>query len=162
MGIRDAAPIRGFRTFRWTRPFWGALFVGAGGLIIGALPLGPTDDLIHVGYGLFAGEVCAVLLLAMAAVLLFFPEQRKIAAVVAVLASLASFPLSNLGGFVIGMMAGIIGGSLAFGWVPDKKTFARVVDSPPDHRPRPFGRPGVLPPDNDNSVKESVFTGGNP
>jgi hypothetical protein len=170
MGIRDAGPIRSFREFRWTRPFWGGLFVGAGGLVIGVLPVGPTNDLLHVGYGLFASEVCALLLLAMAGLILFFPSQRMLAAVVAVLISLASFPLSNLGGFVVGMMAGIIGGCLAFGWVPDKKHYRRPVAPPDDgpRRPRPSGAgrdPNAGPAateatDPAAAVQQSIFVGG--
>jgi hypothetical protein len=168
MGIRDQGTIKWFREFRWSRPFWGALFVGAGGVIIGALPLiGPINDLIRVGYGTFVTELVALGLLAMAGLILFFPTQRMIAAVVAVLISLASFPLTNLGGFVVGMMAGIIGGSLAFGWVPDKKQWKRGEAPPPDDGPRPpRGQPGAHAetatdvPDNYTAVKESVFVGG--
>jgi hypothetical protein len=162
MGIRDAGPVRSFRQFRWSRPFWGGLFVGAGALIIGVLPVGPTNDLLHVGYGLFASEVCALLLLAMAGLILFFPSQRMLAAIVAVLVSLASFPLSNLGGFVVGMMAGVVGGSLAFGWVPDKKHYRRELAPADDgpRRPSPGTAAEPEPPDPATAVKESVFVGG--
>jgi hypothetical protein len=44
---------------------------------------------------------------------------------IAVGTSLASFLLSNLGGFVIGMLLGILGGSMAVGWVPDIERFRR-------------------------------------
>ena len=136
MGLRDATPVRRFREFRWSRPFWGALFIGAGALVIGALPLGPTNSLLHIGYGLFAGEVCALVLLAMAGLILFVPSQRILASILAVLAALAAFPLSNLGGFIIGTLLGVLGGSLAFGWVPDKRP--REPDpTPVSRRPRP-------------------------
>ena len=170
MGIRDAGPITWFREFRWTRPFWAALFTGAGGVIIGALPLiGPIHDLIHLGLGLFASELCALGLLAMAGAMLFFPATRILAALGAVAISLISFPVSNLGGLIVGMMAGIIGGSLAFGWVPDKKRFKRGDPPPPDDGPRPpRGQPGATPeglpatpvPDNYAAAKDSIFVGG--
>ena len=56
----------------------------------------------------------------MALLVLFLPSQRIVAGLIAVVVSLCSFPLSNLGGFVIGMLLGILGGSMAVGWVPDK------------------------------------------
>ena len=132
-----------FREFRYTRPFWGALFVLFAGLEIGILPLGPTDQLIHAGKGVFVSEICAILLLAMGVLILFVPSQRILAALIAVAAAVASLPLSNLGGWVVGMLAGIIGGSLAFGWVPDKPRrthwWQRSTDGPepPSGRPRP-------------------------
>ena len=132
------------REFRYTRPFWGALLVLFAGLEIGILPLGPTDQLIHAGKGVFVSEICAILLLAMGVVILLVPSQRILAALVAVAAAVASLPLSNLGGWVVGMMAGIIGGSLAFGWVPDKPRRAhwwRRSPEPPPQPPRP--RPGA-------------------
>lgn len=110
-----------FREFRWTRPFWGGLFTMFGGLAIAWWPLGPVTDIIHVGVGGVFGFICALVLFAMGVLMWFAPSQRILAALVAVVVSLASFPLTNLGGFIVGMMAGIIGGCLAFAWVPDKQ-----------------------------------------
>ncbi|MGI8679655.1 MAG: DUF6114 domain-containing protein [Jatrophihabitans sp.] len=124
-GPRNTVPLRRFRRFRNTRPFWGGLFVLAAGVVIAVLPIGPTDQLIHAGKGVFAGAACGLLLLLMGAVIWFLPSQRLIAGTIAVLVSLASFVLSNLGGFVVGMLLGILGGSLAFGWVPDRQTYHR-------------------------------------
>lgn len=109
-----------FRRFRWTRPFWGGLLVLFAGLVIGYVPLGPIAVIVHAGVGGVAGFACALILIAMGLFIWFGQSQRLLAAIVAVVVSLASFPLSNFGGFIVGMMSGIIGGCLTFGWVPDK------------------------------------------
>lgn len=124
-------PLRGFRRFRHTRPFWGGVFVLLAGLEIGVLPLGPTDPLLRAGASAFVGLLCSALLLAMGLLILLVPSQRLIAGAVAVAVSLCSFVLSNLGGFVIGMLLGILGGSLAVGWVPDTARYARRTEHAP-------------------------------
>ena len=114
-----------FRWFRWTRPFYGGIMVVFAGLVIGWLPLGPVTTIIHAGIGGWAGYACALILIAMGLFILFVPSQRMVASVDAVIVGLASFPLSNLGGFVVGMMSAVLGGSWAFGWVPNKPLSAR-------------------------------------
>lgn len=119
-GFRASAPVRRFREFRWTRPFWAALLILVAAAEQAVLPVGPTDALIKAGSSAFLGLICAGALALMALVILFLPSQRIVAGLIAVGVSLCSFPLSNLGGFVIGMLLGILGGSMAVGWVPDK------------------------------------------
>ncbi|HEY2833974.1 MAG TPA: DUF6114 domain-containing protein [Sporichthyaceae bacterium] len=123
--LRNSPPVLRFRRFRRSRPFWGGLLVVIAGLELGALPIGPTDALIKAGKSAGAGLACAGLLLLMGVVILIVPSQRIVAGLIAVGASLASFVLSNLGGFVIGMLLGVLGGSLAVGWVPDLTAFPR-------------------------------------
>ncbi|WP_206071945.1 DUF6114 domain-containing protein [Antrihabitans stalactiti] len=117
---RDDGVFARFRRFRQTRPFWGGLFVIVAGVIIGYIPLGPISLIIHAGRGAIYGYAIAVVLIAMGLLIWFMPSQRRLAAIVAVVASLLSFPLTNLGGFIAGMMWGIVGGAMAFGWIPDK------------------------------------------
>lgn len=145
-GLRNTAALRRFRRFRYTRPFWAGLFVLAAGLEIGVLPLGPTDALIHAGKGVFAGLACSGMLLLMGLVILFLPSQRVVAALIAVIVSVASFILSNLGGFVVGMLLGIVGGALAFGWVPDKSVYRRSDRRVWLRRRRPAAPPDAVPP----------------
>ncbi len=120
-----------FRRFRWTRPFWGGLLVLFAGLVIGYIPLGPIAVIVHAGVGGVAGFACALILIAMGLFIWFGQSQRLLAAIVAVVVSLASFPLSNFGGFIVGMMSGIIGGCLTFGWVPDKAVKAKSEQPEP-------------------------------
>ena len=118
--FRASTPMRRFREFRWSRPFWAALLTVVAAVELAILPVGPTDALIKAGSNAFLGLICAAVLGVMALVMLFLPSQRILAGLITVVASLSSFPLSNLGGFVIGMLLGVLGGSMAVGWVPDR------------------------------------------
>jgi hypothetical protein len=121
--LRNSRAAVRFRHFRRTRPFWGGLLVIVAGLEIGFLPLGPTDELIRAGHDAGIGLACAAALVLMGALILALPSQRVVAGLLAVGVSLASFVLSNLGGFAVGMLLGVVGGSLAVGWVPDLSAF---------------------------------------
>ena len=48
------------------------------------------------------------------------PAQRLFYSLVAAVLVLASWLTSNLGGFLLGLLLGIVGAALAFGWVPHK------------------------------------------
>jgi Family of unknown function (DUF6114) len=52
----------------------------------------------------------------------FHPEQRVFYSILAVVLSLGTWITSNLGGFVVGLVLGIAGASLAFGWQVPKRT----------------------------------------
>lgn len=111
-----------WRRWRRTRPFWGGLLVTlAGGEILSTaiLSLGVTLRVGIGGLGSFAGAVIAVVLLISGLLLWFNPAQRVFYSIVAVVLALATFNMINYGGFFIGMLLGIIGGSLAFAWSPE-------------------------------------------
>lgn len=109
-----------FRRWRRTRPFWAALWTGLGGLIILYLPLAPLGQLLHVGIGGIYGMAGGAVLMALALLILLLPGQRHTAGIVTVIVGVASFPLSNLGGFFVGMFLAVLGGSMAVGWLPEK------------------------------------------
>jgi hypothetical protein len=108
------------RSWRRTRPFWAAVWTALGGWIIFYLPLAPVNMLLHIGLGGYAGLSMGAILMAMALFMLFAPSQRHIAGVISCILGIASFPLTNLGGFFVGMFFAILGGSMAFGWMPKK------------------------------------------
>lgn len=123
----DAAPDSGprrarlaFRRWRRTRPFWGAVWTGLGGFVVFFLPMAPLGKILQVGVGGIAGMAGGVVLMAMALLVLLLPSQRHTAGVIAVIAGVASFPLSNLGGLFVGMVLSVLGGSMAFAWLPEK------------------------------------------
>ena len=59
------------------------------------------------------------IVIVLCALLLWFnPGRRLFYSILAVIASLATLITANLGGFLLGMLLGIAGGSLAFAWVP--------------------------------------------
>lgn len=116
------AAYRWFRRFRRTRPFYGALFTALGGFLLYWYPHSPLGDILHVGVAGISGMGIGILEMIFALFLLFAPSQRHVVGVIAVVGGVASLPLSNLGGFFFGMFFTILGGSMAFGWMPEKPT----------------------------------------
>jgi hypothetical protein len=78
-----------------------------------ALPL-----IIHIGLQGFAAYVVPIVLVLAGLLLLFHPVQRTFYSLLAIILALGSWITSNLGGFFLGMLIGVIGGSLAFAWRP--------------------------------------------
>lgn len=111
---------RAFRRWRRARPFWAAVWTGLSGFVIFFLPMAPLGRILQVGVGGIAGMAGGVVLMAMSMLVLLMPTQRHTAGVITVIAGVASFPLSNLGGLFIGMILAVLGGSMAFGWLPSK------------------------------------------
>ncbi|MFJ5229567.1 DUF6114 domain-containing protein [Kitasatospora sp. NPDC088391] len=108
------------RRWRRTRPFWAAFWTALGGFVILYLPLAPVGKLLHVGIGGISGMAAGAILMALAGLILLLPGQRFTAGIIAVIVGVASFPLSNLGGFFVGMFLAVLGGSMAMGWMPEK------------------------------------------
>lgn len=105
-----------FRGWRHTRPFWGGLLVVLGGGEILLTYRAPFGIILHFGlYGL-AGYLVPAMLGVLGLLILFDPPHRTFYSVLAVLCALGTWLTSNLGGFFIGMLLGLVGGSLAFGW----------------------------------------------
>ncbi|MFI1566803.1 DUF6114 domain-containing protein [Streptomyces sp. NPDC020490] len=109
---------RAARGWRRRRPFWAAMWVIAGGVEMVAIPLAPLPLMIKVGVGAMSAVGISVVLVAGGVFFLFKPDQRMFVSIVTAVASLTSMATTNLGGFGIGMMAGLIGSSMAFGWMP--------------------------------------------
>jgi len=105
-----------FRLWRRTRPFWGGLLVIAGAGEILSSEQGPFQIVIHIGIQGLAGYLIPVMLLLCGVLLWFNPAQRIFYSLLAIVLALGSWITSNLGGFFIGMMLGIVGGALALAW----------------------------------------------
>src|SRR5262249_43971690 len=116
-----------WRRWRRTRPFWGGAFVIAGATVTLLSERAPLPLIVHIGIQGMASYLVPVLLLLCGLLLWFNPAQKTFYSIVAVLLALGSWITSNLGGFFIGMLSGVIGGSLAFGW--DR------INRPPATRP---------------------------
>ncbi|WP_219464371.1 DUF6114 domain-containing protein [Nonomuraea rhizosphaerae] len=104
----------------WTRrrPFWAGCLLIAAGTEILLLPVAGTGVIIHTGAGGYAGFLLGLFLAVMGLGMWFAAEQRFVIAVLAVLAALAAFVLSNLGGFLVGSLVAIVGASWGFAWTP--------------------------------------------
>ncbi|GAA2144367.1 DUF6114 domain-containing protein [Actinomadura napierensis] len=115
--MTDTTP-HGFRRWRRTRPFWGGVFAVLGGVELIAIPLAPMPLVVHQGIAGVASWLIGALLVASGALMWFQPAQRSFFGVLAVLLSLASFLTSNFGGFLVGLLLGMVGGALGFAWSP--------------------------------------------
>lgn len=109
---------RGFRTWRARRPFAGGLLTALAGLAILWAPLAPLTVVMVQGLAGFASLVIAALLIGMGSLSWFQPQLCPLLGVVAVVLALASLLTSNLGGFGVGAVLGLLGGSLIFAWTP--------------------------------------------
>lgn len=114
----DGGARRAFRHWRRTRPFWGGLLVALGGGEMLSLYHTAMKVSIHMGLYGMAGYAVPVLLVVLGLSLIFDPMHRTFYSVLSLLFAIASWMTSNLGGFLIGMLLGVLGGSLAFGWSP--------------------------------------------
>jgi hypothetical protein len=114
-----------FRGWRHSRPFWGGLLATLGGAEILLTYRAAFGVVLHFGlYGL-AGYLVPAMLTLLGLLIVFDPVHRTFYSVLAVLAALGTWLTSNLGGFMIGMLLGLVGGSLAFGWQQGERRPAR-------------------------------------
>ncbi|MEU1195358.1 DUF6114 domain-containing protein [Streptomyces sp. NPDC005813] len=113
---------RRFRTWRGERPFWAGLFTFAAGLPIIYFPYARLDfGAVPLALSTSAGAgslIIGVLLVTLAVSLWFHRQSRVFAGITVILLALISFPVANLGGLLIGLLSGLIGGSLACAWIP--------------------------------------------
>ncbi|MFJ4282192.1 DUF6114 domain-containing protein [Streptomyces massasporeus] len=115
-GVRPA-----FRRWRAGRPFWGGLLLALGGVEVLLTLKASLDVILHVGMQGLAGYLLPVVMLLCGVLILFNPAQRLFYSVIGVLVTLGTWLTSNLGGFFIGLLLGLVGSCLAFGWLPDQE-----------------------------------------
>ena len=126
-----------FRGWRRTRPFWGGFLLLLAGIELLLIPLsgilihGAVKLVVYIGIGGVFGVLLGVLLIACGLLLWLNPVHRTFYAIAGVLLAVLSFIASNFGGFFIGMLLGIIGGSMGFGWTPSADQPARRPLDPP-------------------------------
>jgi hypothetical protein len=126
-----------WRAWRRSRPFWGGLLLLLAGLEMLLIPLsgvlvhGQIKLVIYVGIGGVFGILIGALLIACGLALWFSPALKTFYSIAGVLLAILSFIGTNLGGFFIGMLLGIIGGALAFAWTPAPAESARDDESAP-------------------------------
>jgi hypothetical protein len=126
------------RQWRRSRPFWGGLLLIFAGIELILIPLsglllhGAIKLVIYIGIGGVFGVLIGALLVACGVLLWLTPAHRTFYAIAGVLLAVLSFITSNLGGFFLGMLLGITGGSLAFGWTPGGRDESPADDALPD------------------------------
>jgi Family of unknown function (DUF6114) len=104
------------RSWRRSRPFWGAVIIlvagGETAAVRFTLPVRAAWTILPAGLLIAGGMIACGLLL------LFDPAQRSLYAVAAILLSITALETSHLGGYLIGTLLGLAGGATAFAWVP--------------------------------------------
>lgn len=121
---------RAFTHVRRSRPFWGSLVLALGGYFVARPVLGGSWAFYAaVGAKGMAPMMLGGAMVAAAAVCLLLPAQRHFPSIIAMMLAVASLPLANLGGWVIGMVLGIVGAGLCFAWTPySDKQLARFAE----------------------------------
>lgn len=119
-----------FWRWRHARPFWGGLLVVLAGAEIFLTVLAPLPVVVHVGMQGFIGYLLPIVLAVLGVLLIVNPQQHLFYSLVAAILALSSWLTSNLGGFVVGLLLGIVGSALAFAWSPDKHRAAVSAEPP--------------------------------
>jgi hypothetical protein len=107
-----------WRRWRHSRPFWGGLLVTLSGIEILLAVKAPLPVVLHVGMQGLAGYMVPMIILMCGILMLVNPSQRLFYSIVAALMTLASWATSNLGGFIVGLLLGLVGSAMAFAWSP--------------------------------------------
>ncbi|MEW2582531.1 DUF6114 domain-containing protein [Streptomyces virginiae] len=107
-----------WRRWRRSRPFWGGLFAIVAGTWICVLPLAPLKIMLQQGVAGIPSVLMGIVMVVLGLTAWFSPPQRALAGVLTTLIATAALVLSNLGGFLIGTLLGILGGGLMFAWQP--------------------------------------------
>ena len=105
-----------FRVWRRTRPFWAGLWTMVGGAVIAYVPATAFRFMMFGGTLLWAGITVGVLVAVFGLFLWVQPQYRSLLGVLIVVLSLLSFFTSDFGGFFIGMLVAMVGGSMALAW----------------------------------------------
>jgi hypothetical protein len=141
------APVRqrsAFWRWRHDRPFWGGLLVTLAGTEILLTVQAPLPVVVHVGMQGLAGYLVPMVLLLCGILLLFNPSQRLFYSLIAAGLSLGSWITSNLGGFIIGLLLGLIGSALAFAWAPPKPAEPAPAEAAHAAAPAEAGQTAVI------------------
>lgn len=135
-----------FKAWRGLRPFWGGVLLTLSGAEILVTEKAALPVVMHVGMEGIAAYLVPCLMVVCGLLILFNPAQRLFYSVVGVLLTLGSWVTSNLGGFIIGLLLGLAGSCLTFGWLPDqapRRRLFRRSRPPTDPTPSPDGPLGA-------------------
>lgn len=111
---------RWFGDFRRTRPFWGSLWLMLGGWAIMSLTVAPIVVVLAAGASGVAGYLLGGGMIGLGLLAMFSPAQKGVAGVLGTAFAVAAFVASNLGGFLVGTLLGVLGGTMVFGWGPKR------------------------------------------
>ncbi|MCB5178281.1 DUF6114 domain-containing protein [Streptomyces antimicrobicus] len=134
----------GFRRWRRSRPFWGGLLTVLAGAEICVLPLAPLKIMLQQGVAGIPSVLMGVVMIVLGLSAWFAPHHRALAGVLTTVIATAALVLSNLGGFLVGTLLGIVGGGLMFAWQPGTARAGRrspggALSPTPQQHPDPQG-----------------------
>ncbi|MFJ8626675.1 DUF6114 domain-containing protein [Kitasatospora sp. NPDC093550] len=113
---------RHFRDFRRTRPFWGGLLAMIAGVPILYFPYAHLSfGGLTIAMSTTAGAgslIIGVLMIILGMTAWFQPAVRVFGGIATILLTLVSIPVSNLAGFGLSLLPGLIGGGLMVSWAP--------------------------------------------
>lgn len=109
---------KGFKNWRARRPFWGGLLCMISGLIILWVPAQLYEVAATPGSMIVVGLLLGGITLLMGVLSYIMPKLSTLLGILAILASTLSI-MGALGGFLIGTILGIIGGSFCIAWKPE-------------------------------------------
>ncbi|MEU5220681.1 DUF6114 domain-containing protein [Streptomyces sp. NPDC020807] len=110
------AGFRWFTAFRRTRPFWGGVWMVAGGWTVLKFSLSSLQLIVSTGFGGVAGYLVGGGMILCGLIPMALPGQRFTFGLIGAVLAVVSLVVSNLGGFLLGMTLGILGGSMMVGW----------------------------------------------
>ncbi|MFF2377302.1 DUF6114 domain-containing protein [Streptomyces xiamenensis] len=151
-----------FRHWRWRRPFWAGLFTTLAGLPIVYFPYATVtiaDLTIRMATTAGAGSlVIGVLLIVLGQTMWFQPHSRIFAGVASIMLVLVSLVVSNVGGFLLGYLLGLIGGGMSIAWAPGEPAQEHEPGAAPGAAApgtRPAGPPAAtVPPRTRNAAPD--------
>jgi hypothetical protein len=117
------------------------LLVTLGGAEILLAVKAPLPVVLHVGMQGLVGYLVPVVLLLCGILLLANPAQRLFYSTIAAVLTLASWATSNLGGFFLGLLLGLLGSALAFAWTPEPRKNRRKTAGAQPAMPEAPARP---------------------
>jgi hypothetical protein len=144
---------RHWRDFRRTRPYWGGKLAMIAGVPILYFPYAHLSfGGLTIAMSTTAGAgslIIGVLMIILGLTSWFQPAVRVFAGIATILLTLVSIPVSNLAGFGLSLLPGLIGGGLMVSWAPLPE---------PSTEPAKGRRAGRAKGAADDAVAESVAT----
>ncbi|GAA4893172.1 DUF6114 domain-containing protein [Streptomyces coeruleoprunus] len=137
------SPRFAWRRWRRSRPFWGGLVTVLAGAEICAIPLAPLQVMLHQGIAGVPSVLLGIVMFMLGVSAWVAPQYRSMAGLVTTLIAAAALVVSNLGGFLIGTLLGIVGGAMMFAWQPvPKEAAAAAAQSATEDGTRTEAAPG--------------------
>ncbi|MGV3488804.1 MAG: DUF6114 domain-containing protein [Tuberibacillus sp.] len=146
-----------YKMWRKSRPFWGATLSLLSGLIILWIPAHLYSIMLMPGNFAFIGLLFGGLIVLLSILGYFFPQFNIVFGILTIFLSVLSI-MGALGGFLIGTILGIIGGSLSLAWKKEMVP-AEMLNKKTRKRRKRKARSNTPDTQEENNIKEVAATG---